>query len=135
MVDTHTLVRQRQLTVRIAAFALNQAASAFVIQIDGQKLLPTLCEQAPDPRLAHRLLYLLLLTGLVGPSGQPCREIREVVVEEKAAPSPPAYLFQPTKETAPEVEEELAMLKEMVEQNGQFIILGSASPGGKGGRP
>jgi len=94
---------------RIAAFALNEAASAFVIQIDGQKLLPALCEQAPDPRLAHRLLYLLLLTGLVGPSGQPCREIREVVVEEKAAPSPPAYLFLPTKETAPEVEEELPM--------------------------
>lgn len=92
---------------RIAAFGLDQAASVFAARIDGQTLLPALSERAPDPKLAQRLLYLLLLTGLVGPGGQPCREIRKVAPEEKAAPALPAYLFQPAKDTAPEVEEEL----------------------------
>lgn len=100
------LVPAEDLLERLSGWELDEAASAVVIQIDGRKPWPALCEQTAEPGLARRVLYLLLLSGLVCPGGELCVEIRQVVAEETAG-FPSAERFVAAKETAPEVAEEL----------------------------
>jgi len=94
---------------QVAVFGLSEAGSARVSQIDGTKTLPALRQAMGGAEAAERLLYLLLLTGLIGPGGRPCSELREVLAGENASAPRLEFPFAVSAETAPEVEEELPL--------------------------
>ncbi len=94
---------------RVAGFGLSEDEAAWLSRIDGRQTLPALIQAMGGAEAAERLLYLLLLTGLLGPAGKPCQELREVLVGAKAADPHLQFPFAAGSETSPEVLEELPL--------------------------
>jgi len=101
------IVPDENFRKRVKALALSEAAAAALPRMNWNHTLPALREAIGEPGVASRLLYLLLLTGLIQPGGKPCQELREVLAGEKASAPRLEFPFAAGAETAPEVEEEL----------------------------
>lgn len=63
---------------RIGDYELTEDESAFVILIDGERDLLSLKNEADSQSFSTKLIYLLLVVGLIGPQGKPDAAIRSL---------------------------------------------------------
>ena len=94
---------------RIKLFALNPREEEFIQKIDGEKSLGQLQELESEYPFARRLLYLFLLTGLLGVEGKLASRIRELVAGEEVSAREEVFISP----LAPEAEIEEAFSEEL----------------------
>ncbi len=87
-------------------FELAPDEYVLLMQIDGNKSLPDLLASVEKPNFAARTLYLLLLTGIVGPDGLHADAIRNVSDREVEKADIQDFMFPPSTETSPELIED-----------------------------
>ncbi len=97
------------MTDKIGEYDLDEKDSALVIMIDGTRTLLEIKKQEPSHDKADKLLYMLLVCGLIGTHGKPEQAVRSIW--EGELEFPPVEDFIRPSAQAPEVFEE-----DMVEQ-------------------
>jgi tetratricopeptide (TPR) repeat protein len=107
---------------RIAEYELSRPERDLLEAIDGVRDLKALKAAMSSSPMAGKLLYLLLLTGLIGPGGRPEEALRSLGSADQALPAIEDFLL-PSPETAPE-----AVVEEMLpEEDGAFALETPAS--------
>lgn len=91
---------------RIESFDLSEEESAFLFKIDGQRDLLSLKKEKDASPFVPKLLYLLLVCGLIGPEGKPEEALRSLGGRELVLPPIEDFMFPSPEDTAPEVVEE-----------------------------
>ncbi len=90
---------------RVSLYDLGDKESAFVLQVDGESGLLDLKEKAFSEAFVPKLLYLLLVTALLGPEGRPDERVRGMGGREVSHPPIEDFVLK-ILDTAPEVVEE-----------------------------
>lgn len=91
---------------RISDFELGEDESEFILHINGSDDLLTLKKKEKSYPFAPKLLYLLLVCGLIGPEGKTEEALRRLSKEEIKLPPIEDFVVPAVRDTSPEVVEE-----------------------------
>jgi tetratricopeptide (TPR) repeat protein len=106
LVGTGPLVPEPDLLNKISAWNLDKEEAAWLIKVEGTRSMKEVLEKAGEKE--RRLLYLLLLVGLIKPSERLAEKVREVIPGEVQEPLAAEQVFEPaTIHLADEMEVEM----------------------------